>query len=89
MARALVAAYLQYASLGPPPSALHLDRFERPGLGAETGPFADTQPAAGYPSLRVLAAAYLEYASFGPSRAALHLGPLERPEWRRFVQDVP
>jgi len=31
MARALAAAYLKYASLDPPPSALHLDRFERPG----------------------------------------------------------
>ncbi len=30
-ARTLVAAYLQYASLGPPPSALHLDPLERPG----------------------------------------------------------
>ena len=29
-ARALVAAYLEYASLGPSRTALHLDRFERP-----------------------------------------------------------
>ncbi len=30
LAQALVAAYLQYASLGLPHSALHLDLFEQP-----------------------------------------------------------
>jgi len=30
-ARALVAAYLKYASLGPARAALHLDFFEQPG----------------------------------------------------------
>src|SRR5512134_3764886 len=31
LTRALVAAYLEYASLGPACAALHLDLFEQPG----------------------------------------------------------
>jgi hypothetical protein len=31
LTRALVAAYLEYASLGPARAALHLDLFEQPG----------------------------------------------------------
>jgi hypothetical protein len=76
-ARALAAAYPEYASLGPPPAALHLDLFEQP---------------AGHRRLlkkahllrwraRALAATYPEYVSLGPSRAALHLDLLAR-HWR-------
>jgi len=32
-ARALAAAYLEYASLGPLPATWHLDLFEQPGDG--------------------------------------------------------
>jgi hypothetical protein len=36
-AQALVAAYLEYASLGLPRSALHLDLFEQPEPGRGSG----------------------------------------------------
>ena len=64
-AQALVAAYLEYASLGLTLAALHLGLFEQPGHKLKKA----------HLSASPLVAAYREYASLGTSRSALHLGP--------------
>ena len=72
-ARALAAAYLEYASLGPLHAALHLGPFEQ--AGGRPLKTAHLRRCRALP----LAATYLEYVSLGLQRAAWHLSRFERP----------